>query len=113
MGTIWDLGTVWNDWTCSRETEFLCSRKICPTKSNGENNTLLIGSLSLSGVLLLLLIIQTTGVICCVCKTKSQKIVAKEDENPMYGVDYEADADVIDKSHKTASNTENSYYYES
>ena len=32
--TIWDRGTVWNDWTCSRETEFLCSRKICPTNSN-------------------------------------------------------------------------------
>ena len=79
----------------------------------GETNTLLIGSLSLSGVLLLLLIIQTTSVICCACKTKSQTIVAKEDENPMYGVDFEADADVSDKSHKTASNTENYYYYES
>ena len=75
----------------------------------GENSTLLIGSLSLSGVLLLLLIIQTIGVICCVCKTKSQTIAAKEDENPMYGVDYEADADVSDK---TASKTENYYYYE-
>ena len=40
-------------------------------------------------------------------------MAAKEDENPMYGVDYEADADVSDKSHKTASNTENYYYYES
>ena len=76
----------------------------------GENSTLLIGSLSLSGVLLLLLIIQTIGVICCVCKTKSQTIAAKEDENPMYGVDYEPDADVSDK---TASKTENYYYYES
>ena len=75
----------------------------------GENSTLLIGSLSLSGVLLLLLIIQTIGVICCVCKTKSQTIAAKEDENPMYGVDYEPDADVSDK---TASKTENYYYYE-
>ena len=75
----------------------------------GENSTLLIGSLSLSGVLLLLLIIQTIGVICCVCKTKSQTIAAKEDENPMYGVDYEADADVSDKR---ASKTENYYYYE-
>ena len=79
----------------------------------GETNTLLIVSLSLSGVLLLLLISQTIGVICCVCKTKSQTMAAKEDENPMYGVDYEADADVSDKSHKTASNTENYYYYES
>ena len=75
----------------------------------GENSTLLIGSLSLSGVLLLLLIIQTIGVICCVCKTKSQTIAAKEDENPMYGVDYEADAGVSDKR---ASKTENYYYYE-
>ena len=76
----------------------------------GENSTLLIGSLSLSGVLLLLLIIQTIGVICGVCKTKSHTIAAKEDENPMYGVDYEADADVSDKR---ASKTENYYYYES
>ena len=35
--TIWDHGTVWNDWTCSRETEFLCSRKICPTNSNSDH----------------------------------------------------------------------------
>ena len=76
----------------------------------GETNTLLIGSLTLSGVLLLLLIIQTIGVICCVCKTRSEKFAAKEDENPMYGVDYEADADVSDKR---TSKTENYYYYES
>ena len=75
----------------------------------GETNTLLIGSLTLSGVLLLLLIIQTIGVICCVRKTKSQTNAAKEDENPMYGVDYEADADVSDKG---TSKTENYYYYE-
>ena len=79
----------------------------------GETNTLLIGSLTLSGVLLLLLISQTIVVFCCACKTKSEINAAKEDENPMYGVDYEADADVSDKSHKTASNTENYYYYES
>ena len=75
----------------------------------GETNALLIGSLTLSGVLLLLLISQTIGVICCVRKTKSQTIAAKEDENPMYGVDYAADADVSDKR---ASKTENYYYYE-
>ena len=87
--------------------------RFLPKNLPGESNTLLIGSLTLSGVLLLLLISQTIGVICCVCKTKHQRIAAKEDENPMYGVDYEADADVSDKSHKTASNTENYYYYES
>ena len=84
--------------------------RFLPKYLSGENNTLLIGSLTLSGVLLLLLISQTIGVICCVCKTKSQTIAAKEDENPMYGVDYEADADASDK---TASKTENYYYYES
>ena len=83
--------------------------RFLPKYLSGENNTLLIGSLTLSGVLLLFLIIQTIGVICCVCKTKSQTIAAKEDENPMYGGDYEADADVSDK---TASKTENYYYYE-
>ena len=83
--------------------------RFLPKYLSGENNTLLIGSLTLSGVLLLFLIIQTIGVICCVCKTKSQTIAAKEDENPMYGVDYEADAGVSDKR---ASKTENYYYYE-
>ena len=58
----------------------------------------------------MLLISQTIGVICCASKTKSEINAAKEDENPMYGVDYEADAGVSDKR---ASKTENYYYYES
>jgi len=121
--TIWDHGTVWNDWTCSRETEFLCSRKICPTNSNSDHDepttattpvtnnnnndvssevptthvskndnnagALLIGFISLSGVLLLLLILT---VVCFVSKTRSRTNAAKTDINPVYGADNEADA---------------------
>jgi len=119
--TIWDHGTVWNDWTCSRETEFLCSRKICPTNSdhdepttattpvtNNNNNdvssevptthvsknnnnagALLIGFISLSGILLLLLILT---VVYFVSRNRSRTNAAKTDINPVYRADNEADA---------------------
>ena len=58
--------------------------------SPGETDTLLIGFISLSGVLLLLLILLTIGVVCFVCKTRAAAF--KKDINPVYGADYEAEA---------------------
>ena len=60
--------------------------------SPGETDTLLIGFISLSGVLLLLLILLTIGVVCFVCKTRAQTAAFKKDINPVYGADYEAEA---------------------
>ena len=61
--------------------------------SSDENDMLLIGSLSLSGVLLLLLVLQTIGVICFVRKNRSRKNAVKKDVNPLYDV-------VSDSEHK-------------
>jgi len=78
------------------------------TGKAGETDTLLIGSLSLSGVLLLLLILQTIGVGCFVCKTRAQTAAFKKDINPVYGADNEADA--AEENDKRVSNAENYDY---
>jgi len=78
------------------------------TGKAGETDTLLIGSLSLSGVLLLLLILQTIGVAFFVCKTRAQTAAFKKDVNPVYGADYEAEAG--GGNDKRVSNAENYDY---
>jgi len=74
------------------------------TKKAGETDTLLIGFISLSGVLLLLLILQTFGVVCFVCKTRAQTAAFKKDINPVYGADNEAEA--AEENDKRVSNAE-------
>ena len=54
---------------------------------SGETNLLLA---SASGLLLLLLILQTVGVVWFVWRVKSSRRKAiKKDINPLYGVEYE------------------------
>ena len=56
--------------------------------------TLLLGLLSGIGVLSLLLILQTVGVAVYIYKVKSSaRKVIKKDVNPLYGVNYEGEAD--------------------
>ena len=83
-----------------------CYRKSrCPKKlSPGETDALLVGFISLSGVLLLLLILLTIGVVCFVCKTRAQTAAFKKDINPVYGADNEAEA--AEKNDKRVSNAE-------
>ena len=76
--------------------------------SSDENDMLLIGSLSLSGVLLLLLVLQTIGVACFVRKNRSRENVVKEDVNPLYGADNAEDA--AEENNRRVSNSENYDY---
>ena len=69
---------------------------------------LLIGSFSLSGVLLLLLVLQTIGVVCFVRKNRSQENAVKKDVNPLYRADNEEDA--AEENNKRVSNIENYDY---
>ena len=69
---------------------------------------LLIGSFSLSGGLLLLLLLQTIGVICFVCKNRSRKNAVKKDVNPLYGADNAEDA--VEENNRSVSNSENYDY---
>ena len=78
----------------------MLKKKLTP----GETDTLLIGFISLSGVLLLLLILQTFGVVCFVCKTRAQTAAFKKDINPVYGADNEAEA--AEENDKRVSNAE-------
>jgi len=78
------------------------------TKKAGETDTLLIGFISLSGVLLLLLILLTIGVGCFVCKTRAQTAALKKDINPVYGAENEAEA--AEENIKRVSNAENYDY---
>ena len=68
---------------------------------------LLIGSFSLSGVLILLLILQTR-VVCFVRKNRSQENAVKKDVNPLYRADNEEDA--AEENNKRFSNIENYDY---
>ena len=67
---------------------------------SGEVRTLLIGCLSLAGVVVLLVVLQTIGLVNFMCKkrakTKKRKII-KTDINPDYGEDYETDGGDNDK----------------
>jgi len=66
--------------------ENLTELKICIA---GETNMLLV---SATGVLLLLLLLQTIGVVWFIWKAKSsQRKVIKKDINPLYGFDYETE----------------------
>ena len=48
----------------------------------------------LSSILLVLLLLQTIGVVWFICKVKrSQKNAIKKDVNPLYGDDYEMGGD--------------------
>ena len=69
---------------------------------------LLIGSFSLSGVLLLLLVLQTIGVVCFVRKNRSQENAVKKDVNPLYRADNKEDA--AEENNKRVSNIENYDY---
>ena len=69
---------------------------------------LLIGSFSLSGVLLLLLVLQTIGVVCFVRKNRSRKNAVKKDVNPLYRADNKEDA--AEENNKRVSNIENYDY---
>jgi len=62
----------------------------------------------LSGVLLLLLILQTIGVACFVCKTRAQTAAFKKDINPVYEAENEAEA--AEENIKRVSNAENYDY---
>ena len=68
-----------------------------------------MGLFSGIGVLSLLLILQTVGVAVFICKVKSSARKAiKKDVNPLYGVDYEGEAD--DQNPRPTS-AEQSYDY--
>ena len=57
--------------------------------ASGETNMLLV---SATGVLLLLLLLQTIGVVWFIWKAKSSRRKAiKKDINPLYGVEYETE----------------------
>jgi len=69
-----------------------------------DDNTLLIG---IAGLLLLLLVLETIGITCFICKVKSSaRRAIKRDVNPLYGVDYE---DQDDKNRQ--SNSVDNYDY--
>ena len=77
---------------------------ICLTNSSGEVRTLLIGCLSLAGVVLLLVALQTIGLFNFMCKKRAKigkRKIIKTDINPDYGVDYETDDGDIDKTIST------------
>ena len=66
---------------------------------SGELRTLLIGCLSLAGVVLLMVLLQTLGLVNFMCKrrAKRKRKIIKTDVNPDYGVDYETDGGDNDK----------------
>ena len=60
----------------------------------------------MSAALFLLLLLQTTGVVCFVCKVKrARKNAFKKDVNPLYGVDYE-----MEDAHKNQSTSSDQNY---
>jgi len=75
------------------------------SKNNNNAGALLIGFISLSGVLLLLLILT---VVYFVCRNRSRTNAAKTDINPVYGADYEADA--AKENNRRVSNADNYDY---
>ena len=67
---------------------------------SGEVRTLLIGCLSLAGVVLLMVLLQTIGLVNFMCKKRAKigkRKIIKTDKNPDYGVDYETDGGDNDK----------------
>ena len=77
-----------------------------------KENSLVVALASSTGVLLLLLIAQTVGVICFIWKAKaSARKAIKTDVNPIYGIEDEGDVNPIkDKEEMAKRNSDDQQY---